>query len=520
MNKAAVYLSLLFVFMLSVVFYLTWSYHIVDYEEDGVVRYKNLDKEALISDVASSNVFIIRDKNLTDAHLYRVGNYQGDGKYMLFRKEMIWHDDKNWTALTAAVKEEVSYPDTLGALKLNDIRELIYNGYETEGARILEFEEYAGTFDFIDNSVFIFFAIAVLWFIGLLFLELLIVLGKRVFKRDLSNIIYGISLLAGIRFIQMGIEPMTYPVVDWQVVLWPVIMLLPVYLLYQWLFKWRKVFLDKPDLEALKFVVLLFGIVLFNFLGLQIISLYFKNQELITFSSNFKMTVGMGFAFALGNLMFNISKHLWSMRGAKKKLSMAYANEKESKAELNAIQSSVNPHFLYNALNSIAALAKEDPERTEKMTLALSEFYKYNTNREEKELSTINEELEMIRTYLEIEKIRFEDRLQYEFDVEERVGTQMIPHFLVQPIVENAIKYGYDKKTDKISVMIKVRRAEGGIETSVFDNGEAFSEAMQKGFGLKSVTNKLNLLYPESHELSFVNLPKKHVRILLKETRV
>lgn len=177
------------------------------------------------------------------------------------------------------------------------------------------------------------------------------------------------------------------------------------------------------------------------------------------------------------------------------------------------MQSSVNPHFLYNALNSITALIKEDPKRTEQMTLALAEFYKYNTNREEKPLSTIAEEIKMVKTYLDIEKIRFEERLQYNINIQEGIEHENIPHFLLQPLVENAIKYGYNKKTDKVSVNIHIAKQNDSLSIKIFDKGEPFKETMAKGYGLKSVSKRLKLLYPDQHELSFVNSPEKHLAI-------
>jgi len=522
MNKAAVYITFLIVSVLGVVFYLSLidkkkEYNKPEYDQEGVVYFDNLEKDDLISDVAVKSVFLIRNLDYSAEYLYRIEQYLGNDKYLVLKKEITSRPDKNWLEISNAVQENVVYTDTLKPMDRSEIRELVYNAYQVEGARITEPDVYQGAFDFLDNSVFIFLAIAILWFMGLLILESLILLGRKLFKKDLTIYIYGICILVGIRFLQIGFAPMSYPSVEWQVIVWPIILLLPIFLIYQWIFKWKKLELDIADLEAIKFIVLFVGISLFNFSGWKLMEWAYRDQEMITFHSSFKMTMAMAFAFALGNLLFNTARYLWSMRGAKKKLTLASANEKESKAALNTIQSSVNPHFLYNSLNSIAALAKVDPERTEKMTLALSEFYKYHTNREENQMTTVNEEIEMLRTYLEIEKIRFEDRLQYGFSVEENIGSKKIPHFLLQPIVENAIKYGYDKTTDTISVKIAVNKIGEDIDIKVYDRGADFSSAMDKGFGLKSVTNKLKLFYPDAYEMAFVNQPSKHVSIVLKE---
>lgn len=118
-------------------------------------------------------------------------------------------------------------------------------------------------------------------------------------------------------------------------------------------------------------------------------------------------------SFIIANCFHNIFKHFISKWKENKTYKVRESKVIQSEAKLNEIQSSVNPHFLYNSFNSIASLAKKDPQKTEQMTLALSKFYKYTTNREEASYSTIQEEIEMINTYLEIEKIRFGEKPKF-----------------------------------------------------------------------------------------------------------
>ena len=99
-----------------------------------------------------------------------------------------------------------------------------------------------------------------------------------------------------------------------------------------------------------------------------------------------------------------------------KDVELARISELHKQAELQSLRAKINPHFLYNTLNSIASLATTDARKTEQMALALSEFFKYAINREQKQLNTLSEELNAVRTYLEIEKVRFGDRLSFEID--------------------------------------------------------------------------------------------------------
>ena len=186
---------------------------------------------------------------------------------------------------------------------------------------------------------------------------------------------------------------------------------------------------------------------------------------------------------------------------------------------MDTLQAKVNPHFLYNSLNSIASLAQINPAKTEEMALALSDFYKHSTNRQEEHLSTVALEIKQLQTYLNIEKIRFGERLQYKLDIAENVLKTQIPRFLLQPIVENAIKYGFDKTTDKIKIRIQGEVINTQLHIRIMDSGESFSGQMNTGYGLRSIKKKLKLLYPNAHEIHFLNKPVKQVHIILETAK-
>jgi LytS/YehU family sensor histidine kinase len=194
---------------------------------------------------------------------------------------------------------------------------------------------------------------------------------------------------------------------------------------------------------------------------------------------------------------------------------LANLRELKTKAELNALHSKINPHFLYNSLNSIAGLAKTDADKTEHMALLLSKLFRYSINKEQSDWSTLAEELEMVTIYLEIEKVRFDDRLSFTIDLPEELSDIKIPRFMIQPLVENAIKHGISKLVSKGEVGISVRKAVQGIEISVSDNGPDFPSELNTGFGLQGIYDKLEILYPNRFELSFLNSPNKQINIKL-----
>lgn len=219
----------------------------------------------------------------------------------------------------------------------------------------------------------------------------------------------------------------------------------------------------------------------------------------------------------VGVLRALVSFYLLKEKELKKEneLQLSRLRELKTKAELNALHSKINPHFLYNALNSIAGLARMDLGKTEQMALSLSKLFRYSINREQSDWSTLGEELAMVQIYLDIEKIRFEDRLDYIVDLSTDLMHERVPRFLVQPLVENAIKHGVASKADGACIKVKVSREEGFVVVAVADNGPAFPDDLVPGFGLQGIYDKLNILYQGRFELHFSSTPEKQVVVKL-----
>lgn len=194
---------------------------------------------------------------------------------------------------------------------------------------------------------------------------------------------------------------------------------------------------------------------------------------------------------------------------------LANLRELKTKAELNALHSKINPHFLYNALNSIAGLAKTDAEKTEHMALSLSKLFRYSINKEQSDWSTFEEELNMVRIYLDIEKVRFNERLEFSINLPNELRSAQVPRFLIQPLAENSVKHGISKLTEKGQIQISVAQNGKYTEISVRDNGPDFPNELIPGFGLQSIHDKLEILYPNRFELHFVHSPNKKILIKL-----
>jgi len=194
-----------------------------------------------------------------------------------------------------------------------------------------------------------------------------------------------------------------------------------------------------------------------------------------------------------------------------KELEVSRLQELKTKAELDALHSKINPHFLYNALNSIADLAVTDGKRARKMTIALADLFRYSINYSDHNYSTIREEVEMAEVYLEIEKIRFEDQLNYTVELDKNVNHYLVPRFLLQPVVENAVKHGLKTTGKMTEINITVKNGRDGLQIIVADNGPAFPDELIPGYGVKSMYDKLDLLFPGNYEIHFINQPEKKV---------
>lgn len=192
--------------------------------------------------------------------------------------------------------------------------------------------------------------------------------------------------------------------------------------------------------------------------------------------------------------------------------------ELKVKAELKSLQSQINPHFLYNSLNSIASLAPIDAEKTQKMAHSLSDLFKYSINRKNKKTSTVHDEVEMVKTYLDIEKIRFGDRLQFTIQVDKELENHEIPLFLIQPLVENAVKHGISQNEGKGNIFLKISKEQNEIHISVSDNGPNFPEGLVSGHGLQTVFDLLRLTYGDKASLNWTNTPEKMIIITIPET--
>lgn len=201
-----------------------------------------------------------------------------------------------------------------------------------------------------------------------------------------------------------------------------------------------------------------------------------------------------------------------------REMDLVKLDQLKTQAELQALQSKINPHFLYNALNSIVSLIHEDANKAEEMTLKLSKLFRYSINTMQENYCTLKEEVEILNTYLDIEKVRFGNRIHFLITVPIELEDRLIPRFLLQPLVENSLKHGLKDIRDKGEIKVIIVSNGSRIEISIYDNGIPFPEELIAGYGLQSTFDKLKLLYEEDYDLQLNNNPTKHIKISIPLT--
>jgi two-component system, LytTR family, sensor kinase len=170
-------------------------------------------------------------------------------------------------------------------------------------------------------------------------------------------------------------------------------------------------------------------------------------------------------------------------------------------SEIKALKAQIEPHFLFNTLNSISASVPPELEKTRVLISKLADTFRYALHASERPVVSLEEELLFIKTWLELEKHRFGNRLQIEFSVDNPVLSTPIPPMLLQPLVENAIKHGISPKIEGGTVMISCKKEPGFVRVIVSDSGVGYNKELSMlfnaGFGLKNIQQRLDKLYQE-----------------------
>lgn len=179
--------------------------------------------------------------------------------------------------------------------------------------------------------------------------------------------------------------------------------------------------------------------------------------------------------------------------------------------ELNYLKEQVNPHFLFNSLNSIYALSRQQSSETPDVVMQLSELMRYQLESSKKDNVLLKEELEFIENYLLLEEKRLSKRCTIEFSIDGNVlGLKIAPMLLI-PFVENAVKHGAQSTNEKSKIDVSVTMKDSTLQFCVVNSKPSMvSASKRKGLGLENVKRRLNLLYPKSHVLEIDDTRKEY----------
>jgi len=256
----------------------------------------------------------------------------------------------------------------------------------------------------------------------------------------------------------------------------------------------------------------------FHLVGLPLfifffISIYYRISELIGWShlsgsgSVWDIYIpGLFYFIQFG--IFHAYEHYQNNQQNLKK--QAALREAALNSELSALKAQLNPHFLYNIFNTISASVPPEQEQTREMIAKLSDLFRYQLKASKSELVPLEEELTFVEKYLDLEKARFEDRLQVIIDVPKDIRQELVPPMILQPLVENSVKHGIASLIEGGEIAIRVKRSGSDIQFEVSDTGVGVqdkSKLFNVGVGLTNTKLRLEKQYGRELKISD-NLPR------------
>jgi len=191
-----------------------------------------------------------------------------------------------------------------------------------------------------------------------------------------------------------------------------------------------------------------------------------------------------------------------------------------AKARLHALKSQLQPHFLFNTMHSISSLMLTDVPAADKMMTRLSDLLRMSLENDGIQITTLSRELEFVNGYLEIEKVRFEDRLKVVIEVTPETLDAQVPHLILQPLVENAVKHGVARRCEGGEIHIRATHDEQSLYLQVRDNGPGLSESAavqaNAGVGLRATRERLRTLYGEQQSIDLATGPERGVEVRVR----
>lgn len=277
------------------------------------------------------------------------------------------------------------------------------------------------------------------------------------------------------------------------------------------------------DKQILQFLLITFCFSLFtSFFNMKMLA-YFKwltsTEKEVMLKSVFLVVLSGGFYFFVYFFIWNLIYFMYHYvtKSRKQQMDTLQLEALVRELELKTIKAHINPHFIFNALNSIRALIDENPTRARTAVTQLSNILRSSLKVEKGETVNFNEELRIVKDYLALENMRFEDRLKVEYDVDDSTLSQQVPPMMLQTLVENAIKHGISKQVQGGIVKIISDFKDEYHLLAVQNTGYLNGYAKEGGFGISSTQDRLQLLYGEKahFEIKQINSTLVEAKVLI-----
>lgn len=246
-------------------------------------------------------------------------------------------------------------------------------------------------------------------------------------------------------------------------------------------------------------------------------------QQFPSLLNCYRAYFGFGFYIDLiVALLIVIAVHalLYYRRFRASELEQASLKTQLAQARLTALKMQIHPHFLFNTLHSISSLVLEDPPKANSMIARLGDFLRLTLEESDQQLVTLKKETEFLRCYLEIEQVRFGDRLTVELDLDPAALSAQVPHLILQPVVENAVQYAIAPRATPGYIKIDARRSDNQLRLEVRDSGPGITKtaaALDKhGLGLSNVRARLQQLYGPNHRFEITNGPEGGLTVIIE----
>jgi hypothetical protein len=216
-----------------------------------------------------------------------------------------------------------------------------------------------------------------------------------------------------------------------------------------------------------------------------------------------------GMIISLLSITFYIAFDLYN-QNRRQNMKLASIERESLKSKISALAAQMNPHLLFNALNSVAATIKENPDAAEEMTVELAVLYRRILAASKTDRHTLGNEIEICRSYLQVEKSRFGDRIAFSIEVSQGLADVVIPSLIMQPIVENAVKHGISPLSKRSSLSIKAERLGQDLKITVENNGVGYGQSPEQGSttALANCQSRLSLIYGNQASLDISILPQ------------